>query len=73
MILASLRDAFRGANPTPDEAGFVADARRTALEQEPLRARLLLRVFAATLLVALAWAAFAHVDEVTRGEGKVIP
>lgn len=73
MILASLREALRAGDPAPQEPGFVADARRTALEQEPLRARLLLRVVAITLLLALAWAAFAHVDEVTRGEGKVIP
>jgi adhesin transport system membrane fusion protein len=77
MILASLREALRtwsgSADPAPQEAGFVADARRAALEQEPVRARLLLRIFGLTMLLALAWAALAHVDEVTRGEGKVIP
>lgn len=36
-------------------------------------ARLLLYVIAATLGIGLIWAAFARVDKVTRGEGKIIP
>jgi adhesin transport system membrane fusion protein len=77
MIFASLRDALKAwngtADPVPQEAGFVADAQRAALEQEPMRARWLLRIFAFTLLLAVVWAALAKVDEVTRGEGKVVP
>jgi membrane fusion protein, adhesin transport system len=77
MILASLRQALRtwrgAADPQPMDQGFLADAGRAVSEQEPLRARMLLRVFWATALVALAWAAFTQVDEVTRGEGRVIP
>lgn len=77
MILDSLRDAlrtWRGArDPAPADDGFVADAHRAVLEQEPLRARMLLRVFWITLGVAVAWAAFTQVDEITRGEGRVIP
>jgi adhesin transport system membrane fusion protein len=76
-MFASLRDAlrtWRGAtDPAPTDPGFVADAGRAALEQEPLRARLLLRIFWATVVIGLLWAGFAKVDEVTRGEGRVIP
>ena len=43
------------------------------LEQTPLRARLLLYAILAILLAALAWAWLAKVDEITRGEGRVIP
>ena len=43
------------------------------LEQAPIRARLLLYAILAILLAALAWAWFAKVDEITRGEGRVIP
>jgi adhesin transport system membrane fusion protein len=43
------------------------------LQQDPLRARLLMRVVGVTLLVLLVWAAFAKVDEVTRGEARVVP
>ncbi|RYY89645.1 MAG: biotin/lipoyl-binding protein, partial [Comamonadaceae bacterium] len=76
MILASLTDALRNWRRAAEPAaagGFFADAGRAALEQEPLRARLLLRIFWATLIVAVLWAGFTHVDEITRGEGRVIP
>ena len=43
------------------------------LEQTPLRAKVLLYSIAAALAVLIVWAAFAKVDEVTRGEGRVIP
>lgn len=59
--------------PSNAEAGFAADADRALLEQQPLRARAVLAVFWATLVLALIWAAVTQVDEITRGEGKVIP
>jgi adhesin transport system membrane fusion protein len=60
--------------PQPEEsAGWAADADWARLEQEPLRARYLLRVIGVMLLAFLVWASFATVDEVTRGSGKVIP
>ncbi|MDP3088905.1 MAG: HlyD family type I secretion periplasmic adaptor subunit [Methylotenera sp.] len=43
------------------------------LEQTPLRAQRLLYGIASALFVLLLWAFFAKVDEVTRGEGRVIP
>lgn len=43
------------------------------LQQDPLRARLLMRVVGVTLVVLLVWATFAKVDEVTRGEARVVP
>ena len=55
---------------TSDWAG---DADWAQLQQEPLRARALLRIAALLLLLLLIWAALAQVDEVTRGEGKVVP
>lgn len=60
--------------PRPDESlGWTADADWARLDQEPLRARYLLRLISVILLVLVLWAAFATVDEVTRGSGKVIP
>ncbi len=50
-----------------------ADADWLQLEQEPLRARGLLYLGLLTLVVLILWAAYADIDEVTRGEGKVIP
>jgi adhesin transport system membrane fusion protein len=43
------------------------------LEQTPLRAKVLLYSIASALVVLIIWAFFAKVDEVTRGEGRVIP
>jgi len=60
--------------PAPDESvSWAADADWARMDQEPLRARYLLRAIGLILLVFLLWAAFATVDEVTRGSGKVIP
>jgi adhesin transport system membrane fusion protein len=42
-------------------------------EQSPLRARSILRWILIVLLALILWAAFTKVDEVTRGEGRVIP
>ncbi|MFV8818045.1 HlyD family type I secretion periplasmic adaptor subunit [Haliea sp. E17] len=49
------------------------DAHHAYIEQQPLRARALLYVVALTVVCLLVWAAFARIDEVTRGQGKVIP
>ena len=60
--------------PRPDESmGWTADADWARLDQEPLRARYLLRFIGVILLIGVLWAAFATVDEITRGSGKVIP
>jgi adhesin transport system membrane fusion protein len=65
---------LRRLTPTREEdLGWAGDADLARLQQEPLRARSLLNFAAVTLLLLLFWAAMAHVDEVTRGEGKVVP
>lgn len=52
---------------------WVSDADWAQLEQEPLRARALLYGMALVIVLLIIWSAFAKVDEVARGEGKVIP
>jgi len=52
---------------------WVAEADWARLQQEPIRARALLRIMSLILLALIIWSAFASVDEVARGEGKVIP
>ncbi len=52
---------------------FDASADWAIAEQTPQSARLLVWLSAIIVFVLLAWAAFAELDEVTRGEGKVIP
>lgn len=56
--------------PEPD---FVADADLYMIQQEPLRARVLLKSGIVVLSIFIIWSAVAQIDEITRGEGKVIP
>src|SRR5690606_14787028 len=57
----------------PDDLDWAGDADWARLQQEPVRARTLLRLGVLVFVVLLVWAAFAELDEVTRGEGKVVP
>ncbi len=57
----------------PENLDWAGDADWARLQQEPLRARALVRFGALGVLALLLWAGFAQVDEVTRGEGRVIP
>ena len=58
------------AHPPGDRRWLIDEARE---REEPLRARWLLRFALISIVAIVAWAALAHVDEITRGEGKVIP
>ena len=61
------------AEADTEAVDWIDDADRALLEQEPLRARGMLYVVAVVLVLLLAWASVAELDQVTRGEGKVIP
>ncbi len=56
-----------------DSADFSTDSDSAILRQEPLRARMLLKTIGIVVAIFVMWAAVAELDEVTRGEGKVIP
>ncbi|MGL6040603.1 MAG: HlyD family type I secretion periplasmic adaptor subunit [Deefgea sp.] len=56
-----------------DDRDFIADADNVIMEQSPRGARLLIRTSALAVLVLILWAAFAKIDEVTKGDGRVIP
>jgi adhesin transport system membrane fusion protein len=74
--VTGLGPAPEGARPAfglSARSNFVADANQAILEQEPVRAKLLLKMFWLILIGALVWAALTEIDEVTRGEAKVIP
>ena len=63
---------------TPDREPHVSknwalDAQWARLQQEPVRTRALLYSMGAILVALIIWSAFASLDEVTRGEGRVIP
>jgi len=57
----------------PAELDWLEDADRAMLAQSPMRARVLLYSVALVVMALLIWSAYAEIDEVTRGEGKVIP
>jgi len=58
---------------TKEDLHWDDEADLEILEQTPVKAKLLLYTIAAILAVFIIWAWFAKVDEVTRGEGRVIP
>ncbi len=57
----------------PEQLDWAGDAEWAVLQQEPLRARRLLYLAAFTLILLLVWASLAQIDEVTRGEARVVP
>ncbi|MED5620098.1 HlyD family type I secretion periplasmic adaptor subunit [Ideonella sp. BN130291] len=59
--------AAGGLRPFEQEADELMSRNRTRRAQKIVRSAVMV------LLLLLLWAAFAHVDEVTRGEGRVIP
>ena len=69
----NLLERMAVAEKEREQQGFAADTDFAILQQEPLRARILLRSIGMAFTIALMWSAVSRIDEVTRGEGKVIP
>jgi adhesin transport system membrane fusion protein len=61
----------------PDEhenlRDFVTDADHYILHQEPIRGMLIIRIALVTLFVVFLWAALTQVNELVKGDGKVVP
>ncbi|HJV54147.1 MAG TPA: HlyD family type I secretion periplasmic adaptor subunit [Noviherbaspirillum sp.] len=64
---------WRDESQQEADRDFVRDADRFMIQQEPLRARILLRALLGVVLLFILWAAVVSIDEVTKGDGKVIP
>lgn len=60
-------------DPQQADKDFVRDADHFIIQQEPLRARALMRALLWVVLLFILWTAIARVDEITKGDGKVIP
>lgn len=56
-----------------DDSDYLADAEWAMAEQKLRGSRIAVLLTCAAVLALIVWAAFAPLDEVTRGEGKVIP
>ena len=52
---------------------WASDADWARMQQDPLRARLLLYTVFLSVVALIIWSYFAEIDEVTRGQGRVIP
>jgi len=74
-VAAASTDALLARQPveSADELNWLEDAQRAMLSQNPVRSRGLLYSLAIVVIALIAWAAWAEIDEVTRGSGKVIP
>jgi adhesin transport system membrane fusion protein len=60
-------------SPEVRDADFVRDADYFMIHQEPLRARVLVKTILISVALFVMWTAVARVDEIAKGEGKVIP
>lgn len=58
---------------TREDLHWQDEADLAIMEQTPVKAKQLLYAIAFVLIALVLWASFAKVDEVTRGEGRVIP
>ena len=56
-----------------DLTDFVTDADHFILHQKPIRGHLIVRIGFLALLLFFVWAHFTHVDELVRGDAKVVP
>lgn len=67
---------FAALDSSPEDADSLSweeNADRARVEQNPVRTRVLFYTLCAVISALLMWSAFAKIDQVTRGEGKVIP
>ena len=61
------------ARPRRYSADWVSEAEWAHISQAPLKAKTLLYSMVCVFAILLIWAAFAPLDEIARGEGKVVP
>ena len=60
-------------NYNQDDYEFMNSISSAVLEQSPKKFRLILWFWIVTIIALITWAYFAKIDEIVRGEGKVIP
>ncbi|OJF67317.1 secretion protein HylD [Alteromonas sp. V450] len=68
-----LQRLLRGWLAPPPGQDWVVEAEWARIMQTPARARVLLYTILIVLFVLLVWSYFAEIDEVAKGDGKVIP
>lgn len=58
---------------TEKDYEFMKSLSSAILEKTPARISKVLRMWVITTILILVWASFAEIDEITRGDGKVVP
>ncbi len=75
-LAAPIDRLFATIDAAPEQAESLSweeNADRARVEQNPIKTRVMFYTLCALISALLVWSAFAEIDEVTRGEGKVIP
>jgi adhesin transport system membrane fusion protein len=79
LLLAPISNRLLGSTATDAQANqagfrsFEQEAEEVMTRNQTQRAQKIVRASVLILVLLVVWAGLAHVDEVTRGEGKVIP
>ncbi len=58
---------------TKTDYEFMQSLSSAILEKTPSKVSMVLKIWLLTIIVVIVWASFAEIDEITRGDGKVIP
>lgn len=58
---------------TQKDYEFMNSLSAAVLEMSPTKTSRVIKIWLVTIVVFVAWASFAEVDEITRGDGKAIP
>ncbi len=66
-------DKVKDVKPEYEDLDFIDDSRRAILNESGGWSNVLLYSIVLFLIIAVIWAKFAVLDEITRAEGKVIP
>jgi adhesin transport system membrane fusion protein len=72
-LTQAIQGYFSSLKKHRQDVEFMPEVEGAILEDSPRVARLTIWVVLCLLIVALIWAYFAQLEEVTRGEGKAIP
>lgn len=72
-LTKAIQNYFSSLKKQRQDVEFMPEVEGAILEDSPRIARLTIWVVLCLLIVALLWAYFAQLEEVTRGEGKAIP
>ncbi|MGB3621731.1 HlyD family type I secretion periplasmic adaptor subunit [Ketobacter sp. MCCC 1A13808] len=71
--LEGMLNALDTTEEQSDVLGWEENADKARVAQNPIKTRLIFYVICISIVAIIVWSAYAEIDQVTRGEGKVIP